>query len=144
MTTVRTILARKGSTVHSVQAGDTVLAAARVMNERGIGGVVIQERGEMVGIFTERDILRRVVAEQKDPSQTTVRDVMTAPVVTCNPDTPLEDCMQVMSARRNRHLPVVSEDGLCGMLTTGDILAYQVQEHEDTIQHLNNYIHDLR
>ena len=80
MPTVNSILARKGTVVHSVSVEASVLDAAQIMNQQGIGGVVVLEGADMVGIFTERDILRRVVAEQKDPATTPVRDVMTSPV----------------------------------------------------------------
>jgi IMP dehydrogenase len=79
MATVKDILAAKGTEVVSMVAEESVMNAARLMNERGIGGVVVTEREEIVGIFTERDILRRVVAEQRDPARTVLRDVMTEP-----------------------------------------------------------------
>ncbi len=144
MPTVRTILARKGTEVYSVDATASVLDAARVMNLRGIGGVVVTEEGDMVRIFTERDILRRVVTERRDPTTSSVRSVMTSPVTSCTADTSLDECVAVMTENRIRHLPVVDEQGVCGILTSGDILAHQVSEHEDMIQHLNSYIHDLR
>ena len=144
MPTVNSILARKGTVVHSVSVTASVLEAARVMNQQGIGGVVVYEGGDLAGIFTERDILRRVVAEQKDPATTPVRDVMTSPVRSCTNSSTLDECMSVMTQHRVRHLPVVDEQGVCGIVTSGDILAYQVGEQEDTIQHLNSYIHDLR
>lgn len=144
MPTVSTVLARKGTEVHSVSASDSVLDAARIMNLRGIGGVVVIHEGAMVGIFTERDILRRIVAEQQDPGTTPVSSVMTSPVKSCGVDTPLDACVAVMTENRVRHLPVVNEAGVCGILTSGDILAYQVSEKEDVIHHLNSYIHDLR
>jgi len=144
MPTVSTILTRKGTEVYSVAATDSVLDAARVMNVRGIGGVVVIHEGAVVGIFTERDILRRIVTEQQDPTTTLVRSVMTSPVKSCTADTPLDQCIAVMTENRIRHLPVIDEQGLCGILTSGDILAHQVSEQEDQIQHLNSYIHDLR
>ena len=144
MPTVSTILARKGTEVYSVAAADSVLEAARVMNVRGIGGVVVMHEGAMVGIFTERDILRRIVAEQQDPTTTSVRSVMTSPVKSCTADTSLDVCVALMTENRIRHLPVVDKQGVCGILTSGDILARQVSENEDMIQHLHSYSHDLR
>ena len=144
MPTVESILGRKGRDVVCVTASESVLNAANVMNERGIGGVVVTDDGEMVGIFTERDVMRRVVAEKRDPSQTLVRDVMTSPVVSCRPDTPLEECTAAMTGRRVRHLPVLDESGLAGIVTSGDILAHQVEDQEATIQHLNSYIFNVR
>jgi CBS domain-containing protein len=144
MATVESILGRKGRDVVCVAASESVLNAATIMNERGIGGVVVTDDGEMVGIFTERDVLRRVVAENRDPSETLIRDVMTSPVVSCRPDTPLEECSAAMTGRRVRHLPVLDESGLSGIVTSGDILAHQVEDQEATIQHLNSYIFNVR
>lgn len=144
MTTVASILDRKGRDVVSLPASESVLRAANLMNERGIGGLVIVDEGQVVGIFTERDVLRRVVAERRDPSSTTVREVMTAPVVSCRPDTPLDECTAVMTRRRVRHLPVMDQIGLAGILTSGDILAHQVADQEATIEHLNSYIFNVR
>ncbi len=144
MATVQEVLTTKGSEVVKLIAEESVLTAARLMNERGIGGVVVTEAGEMVGIFTERDVLRRVVAEQRDPATTTLRDVMTSPVMTCRPEATLEECVAFITAKRIRHLPVVGEAGLCGIITSGDILASRMREHEDTIQFLNSYVFDIR
>jgi CBS domain-containing protein len=130
--------------VVTIVADDSVLSAARLMNNRGIGGIVVIEDDEVIGIFTERDILRRVVAERRDPTTTLIRDVMTTPVMTCKPEAKLEECMGLMSDKRIRHIPAVDADGLCGMVTSGDILAYQVSEQADTIQYLNSYVFDLR
>jgi CBS domain-containing protein len=144
MVSVRAILDRKGSEVFSIDVAESVLDAARLMNTRGIGGVVVTRDGEMVGIFTERDVLRRVVAEQLDPAATVLESVMTTPVVSCESNTGLDECMQTMSNRRVRHLPVVDGGQLAGILTSGDIVAHQVREQQDTIEHLSNYIHDPR
>lgn len=144
MPTVKDILAAKGDEVVSVVAAESVLNAARLMNERGIGGVLVMEEGELVGIFTERDVLRRVVAERRDPATTTLREVMTAPVIRCRPDAKVVECRALMSQKRIRHMPVMCEDEVCGIITTGDILAHQVREQQDTIEHLNRYVFDLR
>lgn len=144
MATVQTILTKKGSDVVTVVSAESVVNAARLMNEQGIGGVIVTDEGKVVGVFTERDILRRVVAEKRDPATTTLREVMTSPVTSCRPEASLEECMAVMSEKRIRHLPVTDDSGLCGIITSGDILAFQVKEQEDTIQHLSSYIFDLR
>lgn len=144
MPTVNDILTAKGDEVVSVVAAESVLNAARLMNERGIGGVLVMEEGELVGIFTERDILSRVVAERRDPATTTLREVMTAPVIRCRPDAKVVECRALMSQKRIRHMPVMCEDEVCGIITTGDIMAHQVEEQQDTIEHLNRYMFDLR
>ncbi len=144
MPTAEDILARKGRDVVSMVAEESVLSAAHLMNERGIGGIVVTNKGEIVGMFTERDVLRRVLAEKRDPSATPLREVMSAPVVSCRPDTKLEECGAVMTTKRIRHLPVADERGLAGIITSGDILAFQVEDHEATIQYLNSYIFNVR
>lgn len=144
MATVKDILTKKGRTVVTMVAEESVVNAARLMNERGIGGVIVTKQGKMAGIFTERDILRRVVAEQRDPAKTKLREVMTSPVVTCRPDAKLEDLVGLVTAKRIRHIPVMENDELAGIVTSGDLLAYQVQEQQDTIDFLNRYVFDVR
>ena len=122
--TVQGVLNKKGSEVVSVGGSETVLAASRLMNER--------------------DILRRVVAAQRDPAHTQVREVMTTPVACCRPDTTLEECRSVMTGKRVRHIPVVNDKGLCGIVTSGDLLAWEVTELASTIQYLSDYIYGGR
>jgi CBS domain-containing protein len=138
------ILGRKGPDVVTIAADDAVLTAARLMNQSGIGGVVVVEDEDVVGIFTERDILRRVVAERRDPGTTLIRDVMTSPVITCRPEAKVEECTAIITEKRVRHIPVVDDGGLCGIVTSGDILALQVKEQADTIEYLNSYVFDIR
>src|SRR5262249_43207263 len=96
MATVQAILDRKGGQVVTIDVADSVLAAATLMNERSIGGLVVLDGGEVAGMFTERDILRRVVAAKRDPARTTVGEVMTTQVAFCRRDTLLDDCRAVM------------------------------------------------
>jgi CBS domain-containing protein len=145
MAVVRDLLARKGTNIVSVVPTATVLEAARLMNDRSVGGLlVVDDAGALLGIFTERDILRRVVAVGLAPESTKVADVYTPDVVTASPDTSVEQCGAIMTSRRVRHLPVVDATGLHGVVTIGDLLAHQVSEHETTIQHLNSYVFDMR
>lgn len=144
MSTVQDILLKKGREVTTIAATATVLDGARLMNDRGLGGLVVIEGDRVTGVFTERDILRRVVAAQRDPTTTVIREVMTSPVASCRPETTVEECRSVMSTRRIRHLPVMDERGLCGIVTAGDVLAFNVLEHEETIQVLNSYVYGVR
>ena len=144
MPTVRNILDRKGREVVTTVATEMVVSAARLMNDRGIGGLVVMDGATLVGIFTERDVMRRVVAERRDPATTTLGEVMSSPTVHCAPDATLDECRALMTERRIRHLPVVEHDTLCGIITSGDILAYQIAEQQDTIQYLNAYVTDQR
>ncbi|MGD8726254.1 MAG: CBS domain-containing protein [Gemmatimonadales bacterium] len=144
MAKVKDILAHKGSDVVTMVADDAVVTAARLMNSRGIGGVVVLEEDEVVGIFTERDVMRRVVAERRDPVTTIIRDVMSTPVFTCQPEANINECVALITEKRVRHIPVIDDAGLCGIITSGDILAHQLEEQADTIQHLNRYVFDTR
>jgi CBS domain-containing protein len=144
MATVREILARKGPLVVTASPTMTVLEAAQLMNDRGIGALVVLQEGTLQGIFTERDLMRRVVAEQRDPATTPVRDVMTTALVVTRPEIPLEECASIMTSRRIRHLPVMGPDGLAGLVTIGDLMAFQVADQAVTIAQLNSYVYENR
>lgn len=144
MATVKEILDRKGRDVVTMVAAESVLNAARLMNERGIGGVIVTDGGKPAGIFTERDVLRRVVAEQRDPATVTLQEVMTAPLISLHADATLEECMGIFTEHRVRHLPVIDGEELCGIVTSGDILAHQVSEQRDTIEYLHSYVYSPR
>ncbi len=144
MATLGDLLARKGSEVIAVRPDDTVRRAADLMNERNIGGLVVMEGDRLAGIFTERDILRRVVATGRNPATTPVGDVMTTPVVTCRPDMTLEAAASLMTGHGVRHLPVEDARGLRGMVSIRDLLAHQVTEQQDTIAQMNSYLFDVR
>jgi CBS domain-containing protein len=144
MGTVQDILSRKGNAVHSIGSSATVLDAARLMNDLAVGGLVVVEGENAVGMFTERDILRRVVAARLDPATTKVREVMTAPIAVCRPGTSVTECRAVMTGKRIRHLPIVDGKQLLGMITIGDLLAHEIGEHETTIEFLNSYIFGQR
>jgi CBS domain-containing protein len=141
MSNVTAILSKKGSFVATAPEDVTVLAATQLMQERRIGSVIVTRGERIVGIFTERDIVNRVVAAGRDPRTTAVRDVMTTPVACCHPDTELEECVALMTDKRLRHLPVVKDGQLCGVVSSGDILALQVREHKQTIEFLQEYMH---
>ena len=144
MATVQTVLARKGGQVVTIGVADSALTAATLMNERGIGGLVVLDAGRVAGMFTERDILRRVVAMRRDPAATPVGDVMTTPVAFCRRETTLNECRAVMTEKRIRHLPVVDDKGVCGIVTIGDLMVHEVTDQEATIQYLNEYIFGVR
>jgi CBS domain-containing protein len=133
-------MARKGSTVHTASPDASVLDVTRLMNDHRIGAVIVVQDGHVVGVFTERDVLTRVVAAGRDPSSTRVRDVMSSPVAYCTPATPLEECRAIFTDRRIRHLPVMDGSNLVGVITSGDLLAYDVVSHQQTIHYLEQYI----
>jgi CBS domain-containing protein len=142
MATARDILAKKGKHILSISPEATVLDAALLMNEHKIGSLLVMSGGTLVGILTERDILERVVANCRNPSQTPVQDAMTTEVVCCQPHTSIDEARGVMKNRRLRHLPVVDEaDQLHGLISIGDLNAHMADDQEFTIHILREYIH---
>jgi CBS domain-containing protein len=142
MSTVQDILATKGPRVQSIGPEASVLDAALLMNEHKIGCLVVLDDGHVVGMFSERDILRRVVAERRDPAAMTVAQGMTPEVLCCRAHTKLDEARGVMMNRRIRHLPVLDEEErLCGMISIGDLNAYQLHDHQSTIYVMEQYIY---
>jgi CBS domain-containing protein len=141
MATVRDILAVKGTTVIQITPEATVFEAARRMTQNRIGGLVVTEEGRICGVVTERDILRRIVAEGRDPAQSLVHEIMTADVLCCQPHTSVEEARVTMKDRRIRHLPVMDDGQLCGLVSIGDLNAHEAQSKDLTIHLLNQYIH---
>lgn len=145
MATVSDLLRRKGHLVHTVSPADHVVEAAAIMNEHKVGGlVVVDGGGRVLGMFTERDILRRVIGAGRNPATTPVGEVMTEEVLACLPETSLEECAAVMTAKRIRHLPVRGDQGLAGIVTIGDLLAFQVDDQQTTIQYLTSLVYENR
>lgn len=140
MSMVQHILQKKGSQVHRIGEDDTVLAAANAMNAHRVGALVVTRSDVVVGIFTERDILCRVVASERDPGRTLVRDVMTTPVAVCTLRTTRDECRAVMRHKRLRHLPVVDEGRLVGIVSIGDVVKAQLDEYEGEIETLKTRV----
>jgi CBS domain-containing protein len=142
MATIRDILAAKGGNVVQIGPDATAYAAAVAMKENRIGGLVVRDGSTIHGMITERDILRRVVVEKRNPEQTKVREIMTADVICCHPHTNIDEARVVMKERRIRHLPVINEQGeLCGLISIGDLNAHDAHSKDVTIHLLNQYIH---
>jgi CBS domain-containing protein len=142
MGTVREILSRKGSQVWSVGKEAMVLDAALLMNEHRIGALVVLEDGRVAGMFTERDVLRRIVAEQRDPAQTRVGEIMTEEVICGTLETSIEEARGAMKNRRIRHLPLVDDDRrLLGLISIGDLNAHEATSQEQTIHMLQEYLY---
>jgi CBS domain-containing protein len=142
MDLVREVLAGKSRPLITTTPDATIYHAAVLMSEHKIGCLLVMHEGRLAGILSERDILLRVVATERDASATSVADVMTGDVLCCRPHTPLEEARSVMKNRRVRHLPVLSEGGeLLGMISIGDLNAYQVDAQERTICQLHEYIY---
>ncbi len=140
MATAEQLAAIKGGTIASLPPQATVLEAAQLMNDRHIGSVLVTEGNQLVGIFTERDVLRRVVAEQRYPATTTVADVMTSPVACAAPHTTLDEIRTVMRDKRIRHVPVVNGGGVLGMISLGDLNKAEHDGPVETIRYLEQYM----
>ena len=126
----------------SFDVDSTVDDAVQAMNQKSIGCVLVTDRDSLIGIFTERDVLRRVVGQERTPSATKVGDVMTSEVVCCKPDTDLDDVAAIMKNRRVRHVPVCDGGGqLVGMISMGDVNAHNASNQQSTIHFLNEYIY---
>jgi CBS domain-containing protein len=142
MPTVLDILIRKGNEIHSIHPAASVMEAVQNMNTHGVGALVVMKDDTVVGMFTERDVLRRVLAEQRRPDQVMIADVMTAEVICCSADTDITDASQIMQSRRIRHLPVCGNDGrIIGMVSIGDLNAFYASHQEQTIHYLQDYIY---
>ena len=141
MPKAQSILDRKGTDVATIDCDTSVLDAAKLMNDRRIGAVVVTSGDKVVGIFTERDILTRVVASGKQPAETKVSATMTSPMACCNRNTSLAECKGTMTSKRIRHLPVVEEGKLYGIISAGDILAGEVVDQQATIEYLHEYLY---
>jgi CBS domain-containing protein len=139
MSTIRQILARKPD-VYSVAPEATVFEALREMADRNIGALVVRSGGEIAGIFSERDYARKVALLGRSSRDTPVGDVMTAKVVTIDPDRTAGECMALMTEARIRHLPVVEGGRLMGVISIGDVVRVVVEEQAFTIKQLETYL----
>lgn len=141
MPSVQQILDRKGNKVHTTAPDTSIERAARAMNEHNIGSLLVVGRDGLMGIITERDILRKVIARGLPIDQTVVRDIMTTHMWTCSPDTSLEDISDIFKDRRIRHLPVVGvNEELLGLISIGDLNAVRLEGQAVMIEYLNQYI----
>ena len=143
MPSVMDILADKGSDVYTILPSATVLEATHAMNDQKIGALVVKDRdGRVMGIFTERDVLRRVIAEEKSPRTVRVGEVMTRDVVCCPPETDIDEASRIMRDSRVRHLPVCDSDGaVLGLVSIGDLNAYHASSQEAQIHFLSEYVY---
>jgi CBS domain-containing protein len=141
MATVREILLNKDPWVASIGPRASALEAAVSMNRHKVGSLMVMDGETVVGIITERDLLQRVLAEERDAAKTPVEDVMTTEILCCQPETTIEEARVVMKNRRVRHLPVFDDGGLRGLISIGDLNAYEAHSQEVTIHLMTEYIH---
>jgi CBS domain-containing protein len=140
MNTLNEILDEKGRSVLEIDAGATVFEAVQTMVEHNVGSLLVTEDGEVVGIVTERDYLRRVTLEGRTDRETRVGEIMSGPLVVVTPGTTVDECMALMTDRRIRHLPVVEEDGVVGLVSIGDLVKFKSRQQSFEIQYLTDYI----
>ncbi|HJQ64264.1 MAG TPA: CBS domain-containing protein [Burkholderiales bacterium] len=141
MKTVRQLLQAKGSAVYSVSPDARVFEALKLMAEKEVGALVVLERGKLAGILSERDYARKVILHGKSSHDIPVREIMTEDVVTVQPGQTVDQCMALMTSRRIRHLPVVEDGKLAGIVSIGDLVKEVIAEQEQTIRQLETYIH---
>lgn len=137
---VRNIIQTKGNNVYSVSPDTTVYNALMLMLEKGIGALLIIDDGNFIGIFTERDYARKLIVKGKSSKDTLISDVMTTNPITVTLDTSIEDCMKLMSERKFRHLPVVDDGKLEGLISVGDVVKFIIEEQKFIIENLEQYI----
>ena len=140
MKTVRELLQGKGDAIWSIEPDRTVYDALSLMAERGIGAVLVMEGDRLVGILSERDYARQVVLKGKASKETPVRDIMTTRLFHVSHDHTCDDCMTIMTDRRIRHLPVIEQGRLVGILSIGDIVKAVIAEKQSQIEQLEDYI----
>jgi CBS domain-containing protein len=141
MTTVRYMMDEKGDQViHSVAAGETVYHALEVMAQYDIGAVLVTDNDHFVGIFTERDYARKVILKGHESKIMLIKEIMTSELVTVTPEMSAEQCMALMTKYKVRHLPVIQNDHVIGLVSIGDVVKQVIASHKSTIAELENYI----
>lgn len=136
----RDILRRKGSQVISISPQSSVLDALKLMAEKNVGGVLVMEGEKLVGIFTERDYARKIILKGKTSAESKISEVMVSNLITITPDNDIADCMRLMTSKTIRHLPVIEDGKLVGLISIGDVVKTIIEEQQDTIGHLEQYI----
>ena len=141
MKTVAEILrAKPHAAIYSVSPDTTVLDAVKLLAEKGIGALVVLDKGRLVGIVSERDYARKIELLQRSAFSTQISEIMTADVLTVGPRDTSQHCMQLMTDRHLRHLPVIAEGDLIGLLSIGDLVKHTIAEQASLIQQLEQYI----
>ena len=140
MPRVSDVLARKGRGLVTLPSTASVLEAARLMNERGVGAVLVVDHGALVGIFTERDYARKVILKGKSSREISLSEVMTENPLTVTPETGIDECMKLMSSKFLRYIPVLDKDVLVGVISIGDVVKFIIDEQRYIIEDLEQYI----
>lgn len=140
MNTVGQILKTKGNEIWSVTPQATVYEALQIMSEKDVGALLVVDKGNLVGIFSERDYARKLVLKGRFSKDTTVGELMTHEVLYIEPQSTIEDCMALMTAKHVRHLPVLENERLIGIVTIGDVVKEIISDQGSTIQQPEKYI----
>ena len=140
MTTIAQLLNTKGNQVWSVKPKATIFEALEIMSEKEIGALLVMEDEKLTGIFSERDYARKVILKGKSSKETPVGELMTKKVFYIDSQKTINDCMAMMTAKRIRHVPVIEDNQVMGIVTIGDVVNQIISEQEVTINHLENYI----
>lgn len=140
MSQVSEILTEKGRRVLKIDADASVLEAVELMVEENVGSLLVTDSGDVTGIVTERDYLRRVALEGRTDAETSVREIMSSPLIVVTPETAIAECMALMTNKRIRHLPVVDAGEVAGIISIGDLVKFQSRQQGYEIQFLHDYI----
>lgn len=140
MNRLEEILRDKGRHVLTIEADASVLEAVQLMVEMNVGSLLVTDGGDIVGIVTERDYLRRVTLEGRTETDTHVGEIMSSPLVVATPETTVDECMAIMTDRRLRHLPVVEDGDVVGLVSIGDLVKFKSKQQSFEIQYLTDYI----
>jgi CBS domain-containing protein len=140
MVTVRELLENKGGVVLTIAPSDSVYDAIKLMAEKSVGALVVMDGADLVGIVTERDYARKVVLQGRSSRKTACRNIMTGDVLVVSPERTLDECMALMTDKHIRHLPVIENDRLVGIISIGDCIKAIVSKQEFIIEQLENYI----
>jgi CBS domain-containing protein len=140
MATVKNILDSKGNAIFTITPDTTVYHALELMVEKNVSALLVMEAGKLAGIFTERDYARKVVLKGKSSRETAIGDIMTSNLITVSSASSIDECMQLMTGKYIRHLPVVDEEKLTGIISIGDVVRTIIQEQKSIIGHMEQYI----